>query len=79
MVLDVALDGGESRPAGGRRKVAWGPEVRTPQFPAHLRKIALSQEPGRNALEGVDEGGDGVFGWKRHEEMNVVVLAVHLV
>ena len=72
------LDGVEGRPAGGRRKVARSPKVCAPQFPAHLGKIALSQETGRDALEGVDQGGDRVFGRKRHEEMNVVVLAVHL-
>ena len=40
--------------------------------------LALSQPAGGDACEGVYKPRDGNLGWVAHEQMDMVVLAIHL-
>ena len=76
-MFDVLLDDRKRRSAAGGREVARAPEDALVVAPDEIGEL-LPEQPRRDALEGIHEIGDRHMRRVLDQEMNVVVLAVHL-
>lgn len=65
-------------PVGRVGKVRAGPQPLCPPVVSDQFRILLAEPAGTDALEAVDELGQGNFGREVHESVDVVVLAVEL-
>src|SRR5215204_984455 len=74
LLADVLLERLQRRATGRRGKVRRRPQV----LPVGADPVALAQLPRGDALEGVHQPGDGDLRRVGHEQVHVVVLAVHL-
>ena len=72
--MDVRLERLQGGAIGRCGEVRRGPQV----FLVGSHPLALSQPAGGDACEGVYKPRDGNLGWVAHEQMDMVVLAIHL-
>jgi len=77
LLFDILPDDGDRGAAAGSGEVARAPED-VLIIPGGDLRVATPQDPGGSALEAVHQGGDSDLGRVMDQEINMVVLAVHL-
>jgi hypothetical protein len=76
LVLDVSLDDFKRCPSTRNSTVAWTPEVLSPEHPLNFLEVRLTNHPGRDTLEGVDESRESNLRRILDQEVNVIRLVV---
>ena len=77
LLLDVLLDDAERRAATRCGEIAGRPEGALPIAP-HQSRMPLAHESAGDALEAVHQSRHGYLGRVVHQQMNMIVPAVHL-
>ena len=76
LLLDVRSQNLNRCPSARCCEVRWRPQDAFPVSPLNIWTFQ-SQQPTRNTLEAVHQRRDGMLGRIVHEQVNVIVLAVH--
>ena len=74
LVFYVPFDNFEWSPAARNGTVRRGPEMFSPEFLGDFGQGRRSKHPGRDALQGIDQGGESHLGRICDEKVSMVVL-----
>ena len=78
LLLDVLADARQRCTAARRGEIRGRPQVPVHDGAVDSAGELLPYPPGGDALEAVDQLGDGDLGWVVHQEVDVITLAVEL-
>ena len=77
LLFDVLADDADGRAAARSGKVGRRPQHAFPVSP-HQGRMALPHEAAEDALEAVHQGRHGPLGRIVHQQVDVIILAIHL-